>query len=433
MTTVNPDEIAGSARSTGLRPIGGSDPTSAQRFVPRGWFSAVKEALDRPLASYYLLLGSSALLLTIGLIMVLSASSVWSYTHYHNSYAVVLRQLIWVAVGVPCAFIASRLSQRWVRRLAWPAYVVSCLLLLATVFLGHAVNGNQNWLGVGAFSIQPSEIAKLSLVLWAAHVYALKERRLHSLHHVLMPVVPGFLVTIALVLAGRDLGTALVFFALMLGSLWAVGAPGRLFGLAASVIGVGVVFLIGTDPERLKRMSNFVDPFKDFHDAGWQPAHGLYALSTGGWFGQGIGASQQKWGDLPEAHTDFIFAVLGEELGLVGTLLVIALFATLAYACIKVARQTKDAFVRFVTFGVVVWLIGQMMINIGMVLALLPVIGIPLPLVSYGGSALLPSLVALGLVIGFARREPEAAAALAQRKRARSVGVGAGRQPRPSR
>ena len=137
-------------------------------------------------------------------------------------------------------------------------------------------------------------------------------------------------------------------------------------------------------------MTTFVDPFSDYHDKGWQPAHGLYALSTGGLFGQGIGASQQKWGDLPEAHTDFIFAVLGEELGLAGTLLVVTLFLTIAFAALRVARRTEDPFVRYASFGIVVWLVGQMMINVGMVLALLPVIGIPLPLISYGGSALLP-------------------------------------------
>ena len=193
----------------------------------------------------------------------------------------------------------------------------------------------------------------------------------------------------------------------------------RLFGLSLSVLGVAAVALAATDPERLNRITHFSDPFKDYTDAGWQPAHGLYALSSGGWFGQGIGASTQKWGDLPEAHTDFIFAVLGEELGLVGTLLVIGLFLTIAFAALRVARHTDDPFVRYATFGVIVWLIGQMIINIGMVLALLPVIGIPLPLVSYGGSSLLPTLVALGLLVGFARREPAAARALAQRRTAR--------------
>ena len=228
---------------------------------------------------------------------------------------------------------------------------------------------------------------------------------------------------------GHDLGTALVLFAILLGMLWVVGAPGAV--LRASHLASSACWRSTWPPptsERLERLTTFADPFKDYHDAGWQPAHGLYALSTGGWFGQGIGASQQKWGDLPEAHTDFIFAVLGEELGLVGTLLVIGLFLTIAYAAIRVAIRTADPFVRYMSFGIVVWLLGQMIINVGMVLALLPVIGIPLPLVSYGGSALVPSLVALGLLVGFARREPEAAARAAPSDAgSRSAGLSAGR------
>jgi cell division protein FtsW len=234
-----------------------------------------------------------------------------------------------------------------------------------------------------------------------------------------------------MVVIGHDLGTALVFFAIMLGLLWVVGARMRVFAAMFGVVGALAGYFVVTDPERLTRIASFTDPFKDsdtFHLSGWQAAHGLYALTSGGLFGQGIGASQQKWGALPEAHTDFIFAVLGEELGLVGTLLVVLLFLTLAYAAVRVARETTDPFVRYVTFGVVVWLLGQMMINIGMVLALFPVVGIPLPLVSYGGSSLLPTLVALGIVIGFARREPEAARALAQRKKSRSAGLSAGRK-----
>jgi cell division protein FtsW len=394
------------------------------------WYDAVRHALDRPLTAYYLLLGASALLLTIGLIMVLSASSVYSFENSGNSYAIVERQLLWVLIGIPCAWVASRLPHSFLRRFAWLALVVSIVLLALTQLgLGRTVNGNTNWLGVGPFVVQPAEIAKLSIVLWAAHVYARKEKRLGSLHEVFVPVVPGMLAVVGLVDLGHDLGTALVLMSILLAMLWVVGAPARLFSVSLTVIGVVAIWLASTSPERRQRLTNFADPFKDFHNAGWQPAHGLYALSTGGWFGQGIGASQQKWGDLPEAHTDFIFAVLGEELGLVGTLLVIGLFLTIAYAAIRVAAHTKDPFVRYATFGIVVWLLGQMIINVGMVLALLPVIGIPLPLVSYGGSALVPSLVALGLLIGFARREPEAAQALAQRKKARSAGISAGRAP----
>ncbi|WP_244963146.1 putative lipid II flippase FtsW [Nocardioides dongkuii] len=394
------------------------------------WLAAARHALDRPLTAYYLLLGASALLLTIGLIMVLSASSIYSYrTHDGDSYAVVKRQLMWVVIGLPCAWLASRLPLRWVRRLTYPAFSLSLVLLLLTALFGVERNGNQNWLGVGPLVIQPSEVAKLALVIWAAHIYANKERRLGSLHQIIVPVVPGMLLATGLVVFGRDLGTALVLVAIMVGMLFVVGAPGRFFTICLMLVSTVVLAFAATDRERMGRIAGFTDPFRDYHDTGWQSAHGLYALSSGGWFGQGIGASRQKWGDLPEAHTDYIFAVLGEELGLVGTLLIVVLFLTIAYAALRVGRETADPFVRYASFGIVVWLLGQMIINVGMVLALLPVIGIPLPLVSYGGSALLPSLVALGLLVGFARREPAAARALAQRRRGRSAGLSAGRLP----
>ncbi|MGV3564833.1 MAG: putative lipid II flippase FtsW [Nocardioides sp.] len=392
--------------------------------------AAAREALDKPLTSYYLLLGASALLLTIGLIMVLSASSVYSFRlNDGDSYAVVRRQLMWLLIGLPAAFVASRLPLGFLKRISVWAYVGSLVLLFLTIFLGKEINGNRNWLGVGPVAIQPAEIAKLALILWAATVYANKERRLGNLHQLVVPVVPGMFLATGLVVAGRDLGTALVFGAILMGMLWVVGAPMRFFVMTFGVVGTIAAGFAVTDGERWSRLTTFMNPFEDYLDTGWQPAHGLYALSSGGWFGEGIGASQQKWGDLPEAHTDFIFAVLGEELGLVGTLLVVGLFLTIAYAALRVALGTRDPFVRYATFGIVVWLLGQMMINVGMVLALLPVIGVPLPLISYGGSSLLPSLTALGLLIGFARREPEAAKALAARRRSRSTGVSAGRLP----
>ena len=414
MTTANPERTR--HRRFELPPLSALRPRLAHVVAtespvrPRTWFGALRAALDRPLTSYYLLIGASALLLTIGLIMVLSASSVYSYEHYdHDSYTVIRRQLLWVALGLPLAWVASRLPNRFIRRLAYPGFSVSLVLLLLTAFLGVRINGNQNWLALGPVQIQPSEIAKLALVIWAAHIYANKERRLDSTHEIIVPVVPGMVLATGLVVFGNDLGTALVLVALLFGLLWVVGAPGRFFTMLFSFAGVVLLVLVTTNAERLGRVTSFLDPFADYADRGWQPAHGLFALSTGGVFGEGIGASQQKWGDLPAAHTDFIFAVLGEELGLAGTLLVVLLFLTIAFAALRIARQTADPFVRYTSFGIVVWLVGQMIINVGMVLALLPVIGIPLPLVSYGGSSLVPELVALGLVIGFARSEPDAA------------------------
>jgi len=412
---------AGEPRS-GLRPDVGHRPVT-------GWLASVSHALDRPLTSYYLLLGASTLLLTIGLVMVLSASSVYSYKTFDgDSYHVFLRQLTWVGLALPIAFVVSRLPHRLIRAFAWPGLVAAVATLwLTTTGLGYEANGNQNWLSVGPLRLQPSEVAKLALILWCAHLYARKEKLLGDWRHVLLPIAPVSALVVGLVVWQKDLGTALVLFAIVLGMLWVVGAPGRLFVLGLSVVGVLVLWLATTSQERMERLTNFADPFKDYQGAGWQPAHGLFAMSSGGIFGKGISASQQKWGNLPEAHTDFIFAVLGEELGLVGTLLVLALFLTIAYAGIRVALRTEDPFVRYMAAGITIWLTVQMMINVGMVLALLPVIGIPLPLVSYGGSALLPSMVALGLLLSFARSEPGAKAALRARRRRRTpAGVTAG-------
>ena len=389
-----------------------------------GWVAATRTALDRPLTSYYLLLGSSTLLLTIGLMMVLSASSVYSYTEFGNSYHVFLKQLMWVGLALPTAFVASRMPTRILRALAWPALVVATVLIYLTqTSLGFEANGNRNWLAIGPLTLQPSEIAKLAVILWCADLYARKEKVLGDWKHALIPMVPVTGFVAYLVVDQGDLGTALVLFAIILGMLWVVGAPARLFVGSLLTVGVIALYLASTSTERLERLTNFADPFKDFQGAGWQPAHGLFAMSSGGWFGKGISASQQKWGSLPEAHTDFIFAVLGEELGLVGTMLVLVLFLTIAYAGIRVATRTTDPFTRYMAAGITIWLLAQMMINVGMVLALLPVIGIPLPLVSYGGSALLPSLVALGLLVSFARAEPGAKAALKAKRRRRTAGV----------
>jgi cell division protein FtsW len=399
--------------------------------VAAGWLTvrirALGQALDRPLTSYYLLLGASTLLLTIGLMMVLSASSVYSYKTFGSSYHIFLKQLMWVGLALPVTFIVAKLPVRLLRALAWPGLILSTVLVALTqTSLGFEANGNRNWLSLGPLTLQPSEIAKLAIILWCADLYARKEKMLGDWKHALIPMVPvtGFLTF--LVVRQGDLGTALVLFAIILGMLWVVGAPARLFVGSLLSVGVLALWLASTSKERLERLTTFVDPFKDYEGAGWQPAHGLFAMSSGGWFGKGISASQQKWGSLPEAHTDFIFAVLGEELGLVGTVLVLVLFLTIAYAGIRVAVRTKDPFIRYMSAGITIWLMAQMMINVGMVLALLPVIGIPLPLVSYGGSALLPSLVALGLLVSFARMEPGAAAALKARRRRRTAGVTAG-------
>lgn len=414
---------------------GGPPPTgpSVGGGLAHRWTSALRDTLDRPLTSYYLLVGSAGLLLTLGLVMVLSSSSVLSYKAFDgNSYAIFIKQLTWAVLAIPFVYLAVRIPHRILRRFAWLALGVSVVLLALTQKMGVEVSGNKNWLALGPVQIQPSELAKLAVVLWCAHIFATKERLLGDWRHTLVPVVPVMGVVIGLVVLGRDLGTALVLMAIVLGLLWVVGAPARIFIGSFLVAAAAALALAASSAERMERLTSFADPFKSFEGAGWQAAHGIFAMSSGGFFGKGIGASQQKWGTLYAAHTDFIFAVVGEELGMAGTLLVLALFLTLAYAGLRVARRIEDPFARYMAAGITVWLTSQMIINVGMVLALLPVIGLPLPLVSYGGSALVPSLVAVGLLVSFARHEPGAQAALRAKRRRRS-GVTAGSLSRQRR
>jgi cell division protein FtsW len=355
---------------------------------------AVRRTLERPLASYQLLYGTTALLLGIGLIMVLSASSVYALTNTGSSFSIFLRQLIFAVLGVIGAVIASRMPLPVLRRLILPFLLVSVALIAATFIPGVGLerNGNRNWLPLFAgFQLQPSEFAKLALVLWIADLYARRQKYLGTPRYVLTPMVPVAGVVGLLVVFQHDLGTAVVIFA----------------------VTVGMLFAVANSPHRVQRFLNFTNPEADPDSAGFQAIHGMMALARGGFWGVGLGNSRQKWGGrLPEAHTDFILAVLGEELGLLGTLVVLMLFILLGFAGIRVAMRTRDPFVRYAASGITIWLLIQAVINIGMVLGLLPVIGIPLPLVSYGGSSLMVTLTALGILINCATTEPGAKRAL---------------------
>jgi cell division protein FtsW len=402
----------------------------------RGWLATVKNVLDRPLTSYHVVLGATGLLLVLGLLMVLSASSVLSYRLNHgNSYAIFYRQLIWVAVGLPMAYVASRMTPRHFRMLAYFALLGSVLLLAMTYIpgLGVGVKGNTNWLRLGGpLQIQPSEFAKLALVLWCADLYARKENLLTQWKHLLVPLVPVCGLVISLVIGQHDLGTALVLMAVLLGMIWVVGAPTRLFVGLIAVVGSIAVFFVTNAQHRMDRVASFVDPFTDPGGVGWQAYHSFYALSTGGWWGVGIGLSRQKWGNLPEAHTDFIFAVIGEELGLIGSLTVLALFLVLAYGGIRIATRTTQPFIRYAAAGITVWIMAQTLVNLGAVIGLLPIVGIPLPLLSYGGSALLPTLIAIGMLLSFAKAEPGAQAALKESRRPITGWMSSWRTPGPS-
>ncbi|MTA97831.1 MAG: cell division protein FtsW, partial [Actinobacteria bacterium] len=282
--------------------------------------------------------------------------------------------------------------------------------------LGVSVNGNRNWIEFGGpFRLQPSEFAKFALVVWAASLLARKEAEGRDWAYVLqrMAVVAGGM--LLLVIVSGDLGTSLVLMAVTVALMFFAGIPMRILGILVAAGLAGIAYLSASHGYRRDRFTSWLDPSSDPLGAGWQALHGTYALASGGWWGVGLGASREKWGDLPEAHTDFIFAVIGEEFGLFGTLIVLALLTAICVSGVVVALRTQDTFVRLAAAGAVTWIAVQAIVNIGAVLQLLPITGIPLPLVSYGGSALIPTMCVIGMLLTFARREPEAAAAFALR------------------
>jgi len=386
----------------------------------------MRAQLDSPVAAYYLVLGSTAALTLIGLVMVLSSSSIESYRATQNSFSVFGKQAVWAAIGIPLAFLATRVPVRFWKRAAWPLLGVAVVaLLLVFTSLGSESHGNRNWISFGGMTAQPSEAAKLALVIWAAAVLARKQSVLHHSVHAIVPVVfPGAMILVGLILLGSDLGTTMIILALLAALLWVAGAPARLFVLGGAVAAAGIVAISQTKSSRMNRINDWLTGTcdrttlktnADYVSSCWQSVHGRWALASGGWWGVGLGGSREKWSWLPEAHNDFIFAIIGEELGLAGSLVVLGLFALLGIGLFLVVLRTEDPFVKIATGGVIAWVLGQVLINIGAVLGMVPVIGVPLPLLSSGGSALVTTLVALGMVIGFARGVPGAPEALSAR------------------
>jgi cell division protein FtsW len=339
--------------------------------------------------------------------MILSASSVSSFATYGSSFMFFKRQLIWAAIGVVCFVAFSRLDYRRLRGAGYLLVLVVMGLLVAVLIpgLGTAAGGSSRWLALGPLSFQPSEVAKLALILFAADVFSRKEeKKLHELSHTMLPLVPVLGGLALLVIMQPDMGTTLVVGSIGLGMLFVAGSPLRyLFPIAGTglLLAVGAAF---SEDYRRARVLAFLDPWADPLNTGYQTIQSLMAMGSGGWFGLGLGASRQKWSYIPNAHTDFIYAILGEEMGLLGTLTVLGMFAFLAYLGIRVARTAPDRFGTLVATGVTIWIAFQALVNIGAVTAALPVTGVPLPLVSFGGSSLVVSLVAMGILTNIARQ-----------------------------
>jgi cell division protein FtsW len=374
--------------------------------------------LDGPMTSCHLVLGAAGLLLAIGLVMVFSASAIEAALADQPAWAPGVQQLIWAVLGVGAMLLALRLPVGLLRRWSPIALVVVVVLLLLVLVpgIGLKLNGARQWFDLGFANFQPSEAAKLIFALWGAHILALRERYLTT-KSLLVPVVPVFGVLSLLLIAEPDFGGVVSLGLVLVGLLWAGGMPLRWFGVFIAVAATGIALMVWLAPYRMARITAFLDPFADPSDGGFQAVRGLYALATGGLWGVGLGNSAMKWNLLPHAQSDYIFAIIGEELGFLGCLVVVTLYGVLAYAGFRIARRAADRFIQLASVAITVWLIGQAAMNMGYVVGLLPVTGVQLPLISAGGTSLVLTLFIVGLLARFARAEP--AAIESQRTRTR--------------
>jgi cell division protein FtsW len=368
---------------------------------------------------FYRLLGVTLFLVAFGVVMVLSASSIDSLVANNNSFEVAGRQLIFAAVGLVSLSLVSLMSVDYIKSKAKLFFIGAMALQLAVFFIGIDVNGNRNWIDVfGLFTIQPSEFLKVAVILHVSLYLSTQQQYLDD-PKVWQRAIVISAAAIALVLAGRDLGTGLIMLITFVGLMALAGMPGKLLNLVVGVVIVLTPLALMSSSSRMGRITAWLNPNGiDPLNYNWQSEHGLWALAAGRIFGAGLGESKMKWSWIPEVENDFIFAIIGEELGLVGALVVILLFVFLAFSMLRIMQRTSDPFKRNVVQGVMLWIVFQAMVNIAVVLRLLPVLGVPLPLISAGGSSLISALTAVGVVLAIEREnhsQPRSARASVQR------------------
>lgn len=389
-----------------------SDARTAPGAAPRPRVVvSVKRLFHAESSEYVVMVATVVFLVILGLVMVLSSSFVGSALgNDGNFFATFLRQAMWAFLGIPVMFIVSRIRPVTIKRVA-PMVFLSALLLQGLVFtpLGFSSGGNTNWVNIAGFTGQPSEFLKVALIVWMAAILSDRLDAVADYRTFMKPLAVGVVLALALVMAGRDLGTMGVMAMLALGVVFLAGMRLSHIAVIIGALVAGLAMLAVISTSRIDRIMTWFSGCteEDYLTTCWQTVHSTFALGSGGVFGVGLGNSRAKWSWLPAAETDFIFAIVGEELGLVGASIVLAAFVVLAVALTKLVQRQADPFARLITGGVMVWLIGQALINIAVVLELLPVLGVPLPFMSVGGSALLSSLLAVGIVMAMNRSGSE--------------------------
>ncbi len=366
------------------------------------------------MTSFHLVIAVAALLITLGLIMVLSASGVHSYDEDGSPWAIFAKQVLWTVVGLFAFYLALRMPVNVMRKLAFPGFALTIVMLILVLIpgIGREANGSRGWFVIAGFSMQPSELAKIAFAIWGAHLLASRRLERASVREMLFPLVPGAMVALLLIVLQPDLGQTVSLGIILLGLLWYAGLPLRVFltSLAAVIVAAGILAM--SEGYRSDRVQSWLNPGADMQGSGYQAKQARFALANGGIFGDGLGQGMAKWNYLPNAHNDFIFAIIGEELGFIGAVGLLALFGLFAYTGMRIARRSADPFLRLLTATTTLWVLGQVFINVGYVVGLLPVTGLQLPLISAGGTSTATTLLMLGVITNAARHEPEAVAAL---------------------
>jgi cell division protein FtsW len=380
------------------------DRVDAARERARGRHPAARDT--RRSSTSILLFVVIVVLNLIGLVMVLSASSVSSLHSHGTSWYVFKKEVLYVALGFVLLAFGARVPYRRWRVLAWPLLVVSVGLLVLVLVprIGVNVNGSTRWIGVGPFQLQPSELAKLGVLVFAADLLARRAAWMADTRVTLRPVIAVFAVVAGLVMIQPNLGTTIVLAAIVFSVLFAAGTP--LVPLAGwGLLGTSAALALALgEGYRRARVLAFLDPWKDPLHTGYQTIQSQVSLASGGLLGVGLGNSRAKWGFLPFASTDFIFAIIGEELGVLGALLVLGLYTTIAYLGVRTAVRAPDRFGQLLAAGITTWICVQAIVNIGAVIGMLPITGVPLPFVSFGGSSLLTMMLASGILLNIARQ-----------------------------
>jgi cell division protein FtsW len=370
--------------------------------------------LGRPMTSFHLVIAVAALLTTLGLIMVLSASGVRSYDDDGSPWVIFGRQVLWTVIGLIGFYIALRMPVRMLRRTAFAGFALTVLLLVIVLIpgIGKEANGSRGWFVIAGFSMQPSELAKIAFAIWGAHLLAARRLERASLREMLIPLVPAAVIALGLIVAQPDLGQTVSLGIILLALLWYAGLPLRVFvSSLIAIVGSAAVLAVSAG-YRSDRVRSWLSPGADPQDSGYQARQAKFALANGGIFGDGLGQGTAKWNYLPNAHNDFIFAIIGEELGFVGACGLLFLFGMFAYTGMRVARRSADPFLRLLSATATMWVLGQAFINVGYVIGLLPVTGLQLPMISAGGTSTATTLFIIGIIANAARHEPEAVAAL---------------------